>query len=525
MFQNRSFFLFSCLFTGFSGLRQFVLCAVTCGVVSLSAAADDFLFSHEQVLGTTFELTITCAELHTAQQAERRALAEIDRLESIFSSYQTGSQFSQFCGLSAGQSVPAAPELLRVLKRCEEWMRVSGGAFNPAVQSISDRWRQASVDGVEPAESELQLLVSRVSEPQWQVQFAQAQLTRLGNQPLTLNAIAKGTIVDSVVLALQSEFPQIEGLVVNIGGDLRVAGRSRYSVSIPAPQRDALNAAPLAVLQLSNQAIATSGMSERSMRVGNTVVSHIMDPRTARPSSDIPSASVLAADAETADVLATICSVLRPAESVRLVESVPGAACCLVTSGGAIFCSAGWPVQSPVAAIGDEKPAEQSAAKTPYDVQLEFEIAKAAGGGRYRRPYVAVWVEDADGFPVKTLSLFLMADNPGPRWHRDLRRWYSSDQVRQLVDDAKLIGTISKPTRNPGVYKVAWDGRDDKGDLLQKGKYTLYIEAAREHGTYQLMKHGFELGGADFNEQLKGNVEISAASIRYSGKQAASEQK
>ncbi|MFN5625729.1 MAG: DUF2271 domain-containing protein, partial [Planctomyces sp.] len=39
--------------------------------------------------------------------------------------------------------------------------------------------------------------------------------------------------------------------------------------------------------------------------------------------------------------------------------------------------------------------------------------------------------------------------------------------------------------------KVAWDGRDDKGDLLQSGKYTLYIEAAREHGTYQLMKHPF----------------------------------
>jgi hypothetical protein len=111
-----------------------------------------------------------------------------------------------------------------------------------------------------------------------------------------------------------------------------------------------------------------------------------------------------------------------------------------------------------------------------------------------------------------------VADNPGPRWHRDLRRWYSSDQVRQLVDDAKLIGTISKPARNPGVYKVAWDGRDDKGDLLQPGKYTLYIEAAREHGTCQLMKHPFELGGANFTEQLKGNTEISAASIKYLGK-------
>ncbi|MFN5534736.1 MAG: DUF2271 domain-containing protein [Planctomyces sp.] len=66
--------------------------------------------------------------------------------------------------------------------------------------------------------------------------------------------------------------------------------------------------------------------------------------------------------------------------------------------------------------------------------------------------------------------------------------------------------------------KVAWDGRDDKGDLLQSGKYTLYIEAAREHGTYQLMKHAFELGGANFTEQLKGNTEISAASIKYLGK-------
>lgn len=484
------------------------------------AAADDFLFSHEQVLGTTLELTVTCADQHTAKQAEQRALEEIDRLAAIFSSYQTDSQFSRFTALAADQSMVVSPELLRLLKRCEEWTRVSNGAFNPAVEVISRRWQQAAVEGVEPTMPELQQLVSVASQRHWRVQAEQGRLIRRTEQPLTLNAIAKGTVVDSVVLALQSEFPQIEGLVVNIGGDLRVAGVGHCAVTVPAPQRDALNAPPLAVLQLSNQAIATSGMSERSWSVAGRAVSHIMDPRTALPCVQVPSASVVAADAETADVLATICSVLEPAESVRLIESIPGASCCLVTAGGAVLCSAGWPVQQPAAAVADEKStkAEASAEPTPFDLQIEFEIAKSAGGGRYRRPYVAVWVEDADGFPVKTLSLFLMADNPGPRWHRDLRRWYSSDQVRQLVDDAKLIGTISKPTRNPGVYKVAWDGRDDKGDLLQPGKYTLYIEAAREHGTYQLMKHPFELGGANFTEQLKGNTEISAASIKYSGK-------
>jgi hypothetical protein len=108
-----------------------------------------------------------------------------------------------------------------------------------------------------------------------------------------------------------------------------------------------------------------------------------------------------------------------------------------------------------------------------------------------------------------------MADNPGPRWHRDLRRWYSSDQVRQLVDDTKLIGTISKPSRNPGKYKVSWDGTDDQGQLLKDGAYTLYIEAAREHGTYQLMKQAIQLGGENYQHALKGNVEIGSASVTY----------
>jgi len=259
-------------------------------------------------------------------------------------------------------------------------------------------------------------------------------------------------------------------------------------VTIQIPARDALTAAPLAVRQLSDRAIATSGMSERSWNVAGQPVSHILDPRTASPCVHVPSASVLAADAETADVLATICSVLKPAGSVRLIESIPGAACCLITEGGTVLCSAGWLPQESADQTTAEKPpvgSESTAAKSPFELTVDFEIAKAAGGGRYRRPCVAVWVEDSDGFPVKTLSLFLMVDNRGPRWHRDLRRWYSSDQGGLLVDDAKLIGTISKPTRNPGVYKVAWDGRDGKGDLLQKGKYTLNIEAAREHGSYQ----------------------------------------
>lgn len=87
--------------------------------------------------------------------------------------------------------------------------------------------------------------------------------------------------------------------------------------------------------------------------------------------------------------------------------------------------------------------------------------------------------------------------------------------MRLLVDQKKLIGTISKPTSNPGSYKVGWDGSDDNGKPLPDGKYTLYIEAAREHGTYQLMKSPFTLGTGDFELKLEGNIEIKAASMSF----------
>ncbi|MEI7699438.1 MAG: DUF2271 domain-containing protein [Planctomycetia bacterium] len=489
-----------------------ILALVSLGPVQ----ADDFSFSHENVLGTSLELTLTCEDPETAKQAEQQILTEIDRLSEIFSHYSATSELSRFCKLPAGSVTSISPELSRLLCRCEEWTRVSHGAFNPSVEVMSQQWKQAARTGTAPAANELANLVKRAAQRQWQVQVESHRATRLSTEPLSLNAIAKGTILDLATLRVQQQFSDIHAMMINIGGDILVVGDHDHRVVIPNPDRDTVNAAPLIELNLRNQAIATSGSSERFLRIGPKKYSHIIDPRSGIPCEQIASASVIASDAETADVLATICCVLPPQDSIALIESLPFTACCLVTSSGSLLVSGGWPVevnQEPAAKA--EKEATPKGPSTPHDFLVEFEIAKPEQGGRYRRPYVAVWVEDNDGFPVKTLSLFLMSDNPGPRWHRDLRRWYSSDQVRQLVDETKLIGTISKPSRNPGKYKVSWDGTDDLGQLLKDGTYTLYIEAAREHGTYQLMKQPLELGKEDYKHTLKGNVEIGSASVTY----------
>jgi hypothetical protein len=181
-------------------------------------------------------------------------------------------------------------------------------------------------------------------------------------------------------------------------------------------------------------------------------------------------------------------------------------------------------------AIGGDSPAQDAApkpgtartAETPppwnpdFELLVNFEINRPDGDGqRFRRPYVAVWIEDKDGLPVRTLILWAQAGGPGPRWIPDLRRWYRGDQARRLVDDTDLVVTIARPTRMPGKYQVVWDGRDDLGQQLGAGQYTVSIEAAREHGTYQIIRKVVTLANEPLAEELKGNVEIKSASLAY----------
>ena len=83
----------------------------------------------------------------------------------------------------------------------------------------------------------------------------------------------------------------------------------------------------------------------------------------------------------------------------------------------------------------------------------------------------------------------------------------------EAVDPTDLVATVARPTREPGKYDVIWDGKDDQGKPVARGEYTLSIEAAREHGTYQIIRQAIQLNDKSFAKELKGNIEIKAASV------------
>ena len=139
---------------------------------------------------------------------------------------------------------------------------------------------------------------------------------------------------------------------------------------------------------------------------------------------------MIAEQAADANALATTLNVLPVEDGLRLAASVAGVECLLVTADGQVRKSAGWSryerpstalanQATPVAlAQGPTTVAAGTWADT-YDMRVNFEIGGPAGNSRrYRRPYVAVWIEDKGGLTVRTLELWLQTRQPGPRWHK-----------------------------------------------------------------------------------------------------------
>ncbi len=203
----------------------------------------------------------------------------------------------------------------------------------------------AEREQVAPAVDELADLAASIAEPRFVV-GDDGRVRPTGDcRPLDLNALAKGHVVDLVVDRAFAAF-ELDRLVVNAGGDLVHRGAEPLRLGVEDPHQPYDNAAPLAVLEVRDRAVATSGRARRWFTVDGVRRSRVLDPRTGQPVAHTASATVVAPDATTADVLATVASVLEPAEAVAFVDSLAAdgidASCLLVADDGAVRASAGW---------------------------------------------------------------------------------------------------------------------------------------------------------------------------------------
>jgi thiamine biosynthesis lipoprotein len=491
------------------------------GSSTATARGHLYVFQYENVVGTSLEIKVAASSEAQSEKAEQAVLTEIDREAHILSSWDPDSEFSKWFR-TMDEPVQVSPELFEVFSLFDKWRGLTSGALDPSAEVITRVWKRAATENRLPSQAELDAAVASVHRVHWLLDPVNRTATHTSDAPLALNSFVKSYIAGRAAdAALETSGAQ--GLVINIGGDLVVRGNWKEPVDVSDPKSDAENGAPIARLVIHDRTIATSGDYRRGVEIAGRHYSHIVDPRTGKTADQVISSTVIAQSPATAGALATALSVLTPEESARIVAATPGVEYLLVTESGKRIASPGWSsyqaAPAPHAAAAPKRAAayETVAAQSgvsfwdqKYELGITIELSLIEGY-RVHRPYVVVWIENENHAPVRTIALWFAKY----KYLNELRSWSREESTRSLSEDTHVINSVSSATRPPGKYTFRWDGKDDFGNLVKAGKYNVMIEAAREHGSYQLMHQEMDFNGSPKQFQLPGDVEIASATLDY----------
>lgn len=234
------------------------------------------------------------------------AFAEAQRIERLLSTW-TGE--SELARLNRGATARVSPELYDLLRSAMRWSERTGGTFSPLVAPLVDLWK-TRYEGALPKQSE----VARALEQMHlgNVSFSKDDTIVLHNgAAFEEGGFGKGYAIDRMLSLISA--PKV---IVNFGGQLAVRGSFLVTIADPA-RRDV----PVISLRLRDASLSTSSGSEKTFEVAGRHFSHILDPRSGHALPPRGSASVIARDALTADILSTALYVMGVDEGLRWAEA------------------------------------------------------------------------------------------------------------------------------------------------------------------------------------------------------------
>lgn len=233
-----------------------------------------------------------------------KALAEIARLEDVFSLYRPHSALSQ---LNAAGRLDAPPfELLDVLAQSRQWHAVTGGAFDPTVQSLWQTYAEAWSAASAPSAAAIAAAQSRTG--MHRVRLSEAEIVLEPGTRLTLNGIAQGYVADRVAALLRSA--GATDVLIDTG-EIMAMGRMPDGAAWP------IRIAEGPRLALRDQALATSAPLGTCLDPAGTV-GHILDPRTGLPAAaGWSQISVTARSAALADAASTAACLARDRQEIE----------------------------------------------------------------------------------------------------------------------------------------------------------------------------------------------------------------
>ncbi len=267
---------------------QITAAAAACVGLSGSRTERPVLRWVGSALGAQASLTLDHPDAARARRLLALALAEIDRLDRIFSLQRRDSSVSRLN--RDGRLARPPADLVAVLELAARVSGLSGGAFDVTVQPLWRVLAETARDGA-PDRREVARAAALIDWRAVDVARAAVVLARPG-MAITLNGIAQGYITDRVADLLRDG--GLDHALVSLG-ETRAIGSNPAS----GHWRVATAAGPL---ELCDEAVAVSGPPPLG---GNPARPNLIDPRAAVSLAAPPNAVVRAPRAAVADALST----------------------------------------------------------------------------------------------------------------------------------------------------------------------------------------------------------------------------
>ena len=292
-------------------------------------------------MGTALEVTLLGTDVLALERAIGGTFDEVERIESLVSSWRPTSEVSRLNAAAGGEPVLVDPEVAALLTHITQLTEETSGAFDATVGPLVALWREAEERGRRPSRAELAAARARVGPQhlQFETDGRNSRVALDAGSAIDLGGIAKGYALDQVRAKLPRSI---------VAGLLSFGQSSAWAIGHPpdAAGWRLLARAPdggfAGVITLRDRALSVSSNLGQAREIAGRRYGHIVDPRTGKPLMTRRQALVVTEDATDAEALSKALLVLDPEAGIALVEEWPRAEGLLLDADGRSWRTEGW---------------------------------------------------------------------------------------------------------------------------------------------------------------------------------------
>jgi thiamine biosynthesis lipoprotein len=292
-------------------------------------------------MGSSLKVAIWTSDEGQAAAAADRVHREFDRLESLLSIWQPGSDVVRLNAAAGRQPVSVSNETLEVLTAARMGSEYTNGKFDITFGALADIWKfDHDQDNRIPSRREIDARLPLVDFRAVHVDAGEgtAFITSAGVR-VHLGGVGKGYAIDVGVSLLRQQ--GFTDFLIQAGGDMYAAGTNngspwRLGIADPRGTHEAF-----AALEVRDATLSTSGDYERSFVKDGVRYHHLIDPDRGEPARGCRSVTIVTSRATLADVLSTGVFIMGPAAGMALIETLPDVEGVIVSSSNEVLVSSG----------------------------------------------------------------------------------------------------------------------------------------------------------------------------------------